>query len=99
MPTFSRRTLVQTAALVPFQAVRGTSQNSAVKIGLIGAGSRGTYTARIVAKTIVGRAAYRDIPFFERIRKREHRAQGCGRGHCRVIWNVQLGPPKRQMPL
>jgi myo-inositol 2-dehydrogenase/D-chiro-inositol 1-dehydrogenase len=46
----SRRTLVQTAALVPIQAVRGTAQNSAVKIGLIGAGSRGTYTSRTVAK-------------------------------------------------
>ena len=50
MSQISRRTLVQTATLVPFQAVRGTAQNSAVKIGLIGAGSRGTYTARTVAK-------------------------------------------------
>ena len=50
MTNFSRRTLVQTAALVPFQAVRGTAQNSAIKIGLIGAGSRGTYTSRTVAK-------------------------------------------------
>ena len=50
MANFSRRTLVQTAALVPFQAVRGTAQNSAIKIGLIGAGSRGTYTSRTVAK-------------------------------------------------
>jgi predicted dehydrogenase len=46
----SRRTLVQAATLVPFQAVRGTAQNSAVRIGLIGAGSRGTYTSGIVAK-------------------------------------------------
>jgi myo-inositol 2-dehydrogenase / D-chiro-inositol 1-dehydrogenase len=46
----SRRNLVKTAALVPFQAVRGTAQNSAVKIGLIGAGSRGTNDARILAK-------------------------------------------------
>src|SRR3989442_15329831 len=50
MSNLSRRTLVQTAALVPIQAVRGTAQNSAVKIGLIGAGSRGTDTARTVAK-------------------------------------------------
>ena len=33
-----RRNLIQAAALVPFQAVRGTAQNSAVKIGVIGAG-------------------------------------------------------------
>lgn len=46
----TRRTIVQTAALVPFQAVRGTAQNSAIKVGLIGAGSRGTYTSGMVAK-------------------------------------------------
>lgn len=46
----SRRTLVQSAALVPFQALRGTAQNSALRIGLIGAGSRGTYTSRIATK-------------------------------------------------
>jgi predicted dehydrogenase len=41
---------VQAAALVPFQAVRGTAQNSAVRIGVIGAGSRGTFTSRTVAR-------------------------------------------------
>src|SRR5687767_3726302 len=46
----TRRNLIQAAALVPIQAVRGTAQNSAVRIGLIGAGSRGTYTSRIVTK-------------------------------------------------
>jgi predicted dehydrogenase len=50
MSNVSRRALVQTAALVPFQAVRGSAQNSAVRIGLIGAGSRGTYTSGMVAK-------------------------------------------------
>src|SRR5262245_1047829 len=46
----SRRNVIQAAALVPIQAVRGTAQNSAVRIGLIGAGSRGTYTSRLVTK-------------------------------------------------
>src|SRR6516225_12026544 len=50
MPHVSRRTIIQTAAIVPFQAVRGSAQNSAVKIGLIGAGSRGAYTATTIAK-------------------------------------------------
>jgi len=50
MSHLSRRLVVQTAALVPIQAVRGSAQNSAVRIGVIGVGSRGTYTARIVAK-------------------------------------------------
>ncbi len=49
-PSLSRRSLVQAATLVPLQAVRGSAQNSALKIGLIGAGSRGTYTATIINK-------------------------------------------------
>lgn len=50
MSHLSRRALVQTAALVPFQAVRGSAQNSAIKIGIIGAGSRGTYDSRTLAQ-------------------------------------------------
>jgi predicted dehydrogenase len=60
---------MKAASLVPFQAVRGTAQNSAVRIGLIGAGSRGTYTSRTVAKDPRARvAAVCDI-FDERIEK------------------------------
>jgi predicted dehydrogenase len=36
--------------VVPAAAVRGTAQNSAIRIGVIGAGSRGTYTARTLAQ-------------------------------------------------
>ena len=50
MSHISRRNLVQAAALVPFQAVRGTAQNSAIKVGIIGAGSRGSYDGRILSK-------------------------------------------------
>ena len=54
MPNYSRRSVMQAAALVPLQAVRGSAQNSAqnstIRIGLIGAGSRGTYTATTIAK-------------------------------------------------
>src|SRR4051812_26838028 len=50
MNDFTRRTAVQAAALVPFQAIRGSAQNSAIRVGLIGAGSRGTYTSGTVAK-------------------------------------------------
>lgn len=50
MSKIARRTLVQTAALVPFQTVRSSAQNSAVKVGVIGVGSRGSYTGGIVAK-------------------------------------------------
>ena len=50
MPELSRRAVFQAAAVVPFQAVRGSAQNSAVKIGLIGAGSRGAHTATTIAK-------------------------------------------------
>lgn len=50
MENISRRSAIQAATLLPLQAVRGSEQNSAIKIGLIGAGSRGTYTASTVAK-------------------------------------------------
>jgi myo-inositol 2-dehydrogenase / D-chiro-inositol 1-dehydrogenase len=44
---FTRRS---TFALVPLQVVTSSAQNSAIKVGLIGAGSRGTYTATTVNK-------------------------------------------------
>jgi predicted dehydrogenase len=50
MPNFSRRNLVHAAALVPFQAINSSAQNSAIKVGLIGAGNRGSYTGSLIAK-------------------------------------------------
>ena len=46
----SRRNLVQAATLVPFQAVRGTAANDALKIGVVGVGGRGSYDATIVGR-------------------------------------------------
>lgn len=46
----SRRNILQSAAIVPFQAVRGTAANSAVRVGLIGSGSRGANDARMIAR-------------------------------------------------
>ncbi len=46
----SRRTFAA-AALTSFAAVRGSAANSAVKVGLIGAGGRGTRLASLVVKT------------------------------------------------
>ena len=50
MTDSTRRNIIRSAAIVPLMAVRGSAQNSAIKIGLIGAGSRGTYTATTMAK-------------------------------------------------
>lgn len=50
MSEVSRRRAMQAAAFVPFQAVRGSAQNSAIRIGIIGAGGRGTYTGSTIAK-------------------------------------------------
>ena len=50
MTNFSRRTVMRAASLVPLAAVRGSAQNSAIRIGLIGAGGRGTYTATTINK-------------------------------------------------
>ena len=41
---------MQSAALLPLQAVRGSAQNSAIKIGVIGVGSRGSYDGRTISK-------------------------------------------------
>ena len=49
--SFTRRNLVQAAALVPFAAVSGTAANSAVRVGLLGAGGRGSRLASYVVKT------------------------------------------------
>ncbi|MGH9661767.1 MAG: Gfo/Idh/MocA family protein, partial [Bryobacteraceae bacterium] len=46
----SRRGILRAAAVVPAAAVVGTAANSAVTVGLIGAGNRGTYVAGLVAK-------------------------------------------------
>ncbi len=50
MKRISRRDLVNTAALLPAAAIRGTAANSAVKVGLIGSGGRGTFDAGLVAQ-------------------------------------------------
>jgi predicted dehydrogenase len=50
MSQLTRRTALQAASLVPLQAVRGSAQNSAVRIGAIGTGNRGSYTASLAAK-------------------------------------------------
>ncbi len=50
MSDILRRSFLQTAAILPLQAIRGTAQNSAIKIGLIGTGSRGSYEGRIISK-------------------------------------------------
>lgn len=52
---FSRRTAVKAAATLPLAMIRGTAANSAVTVGLIGAGSRGTYVTGLVAKNTPAR--------------------------------------------
>src|SRR5215213_1501556 len=45
-----RRTVLKGAAIAPWVAARASAANSAVTVGLIGAGSRGTYTTGLVVK-------------------------------------------------
>jgi hypothetical protein len=47
-PAITRRELVKTAALLPLAAARGTAANSAVTVGLIGSGGRGTFDAGLL---------------------------------------------------
>ncbi|MBC7925909.1 MAG: hypothetical protein H7039_09660, partial [Bryobacteraceae bacterium] len=46
----TRRNIVKAAAIIPFAAVSGTAANSAITVGLIGTGSRGTHVAAALAK-------------------------------------------------
>ena len=49
-PSWSRRALLGAGALVPAGAVRSSAANSAVTVGLIGSGGRGTLDATLLAK-------------------------------------------------
>ena len=49
-PSWSRRALLGAGALLPAGAVRGAAANSAVKIGVIGTGGRGTFDTGLLAK-------------------------------------------------
>src|ERR1022692_1065025 len=48
-PEITRRNVMKTAALLPLAGARGTAANSAVTVGLIGSGGRGTFDAGLLA--------------------------------------------------
>ncbi len=50
----SRRSVLGTV-LIPFSAVRGSAASSAVRVGLIGSGSRGSFVAELMAKNTPAR--------------------------------------------
>lgn len=51
----TRRALLQSFAIVPAALVRGTAANSAVRVGLIGAGERGTFVSGLMVKNTPAR--------------------------------------------
>jgi myo-inositol 2-dehydrogenase / D-chiro-inositol 1-dehydrogenase len=53
----SRRHVLRAATVVPFAAVRGTAANSAVSVGLIGCGNRGTYLGQTLTEHTQARLA------------------------------------------
>jgi len=69
MTEATRRNVLRAAAAVPFAAARGTAANSAVSIGLIGSGGRGTYDAGLAAKTAGARVTALCDIFEERIER------------------------------
>ncbi len=71
--SISRRTLMQTASLVPLSAVAGAAANSAVKVGLIGAGGRGTTLARYLVKDPGARLVAISDLFDDRIERAKKR--------------------------
>ena len=68
--SISRRGMMASAAIVPLAAVRGSAANSAVAVGLIGCGGRGTYDATLLVEHVAGArlAALADL-FPERIER------------------------------
>lgn len=68
LENISRRELVA-AAIVPFTAVRGSAANSAVTVGLIGCGGRGTFDASLMAKVDGARLVALADLFPERIER------------------------------
>jgi predicted dehydrogenase len=54
---FSRRRLLYAGSMVPAAAVRSSAANSAVSVGLIGAGGRGTLDATLLVKNTPARLA------------------------------------------
>jgi hypothetical protein len=46
----SRRNLLYAASIVPFAAVRGTAANSAVTVGLLGCGNRGSFLGQTLTE-------------------------------------------------
>lgn len=55
MSNLTRRTAVKAAAMLPWAAVSGSAANSAVTVGLIGSGNRGTFVAGLLAKNTPAR--------------------------------------------
>lgn len=51
----TRRNIVRSAAILPFTALRSSAANSAVTVGLIGTGSRGTFVTSTLAKNTPAR--------------------------------------------
>ena len=53
----TRRTILHSASVVPLAAVRGSAANSAVSVGLIGCGNRGTYLGQTLVEHTQARLA------------------------------------------
>ncbi|MEZ5353734.1 MAG: Gfo/Idh/MocA family oxidoreductase [Bryobacteraceae bacterium] len=67
--SLSRRRLMRNAALMSAATARGTAANSAVTVGLIGAGGRGTHDARLLVEHTGGRLVALCDLFEEQIAK------------------------------
>ena len=50
MSGITRRTIMQSAALLPLQAIKSSAQNSAIRIGICGVGNRGSYEGKMIAQ-------------------------------------------------
>ena len=71
----TRRKLVTAAAVAPLSAVRGSAANSAVTVGLIGCGGRGTFDIGLMANIEGARVTAVADLFPDRIESTKKRAK------------------------
>ena len=74
----SRRNLVTATAIVPAAAIRGSAANSAVTVGLIGCGGRGTHDAGLLVKEVPNARLVALADVFEDRVARTKKATGVG---------------------
>jgi myo-inositol 2-dehydrogenase/D-chiro-inositol 1-dehydrogenase len=82
----TRRDILHAASIVPFSAVRGSAANSAISVGLIGCGNRGTFLGQLLTEHTQARLAAMCDLYPDRI---EAARQKIGRSNVAVFQDME----------